>query len=100
MDADEPSAAEPQPQRYGVRGLVRAFGRRLVAVGCGKASKLSRAAGRGPALATSRQSGKSGDKSPHSKFLAGYAQSFIIVVRIQPGATSELLLPNFQTQLF
>src|SRR5213593_114692 len=39
MDADEPSAAEPQPQRYGVRGLVRAFGRRLVAVECGTVSK-------------------------------------------------------------
>src|SRR5881628_300181 len=34
-----PSTAEPQPQRYGVRGLVRAFGRRLVAVECGKVSK-------------------------------------------------------------
>src|SRR5881397_632001 len=39
MDADEPSAAEPQPQRYGVRGLVRAFGRRVVAVECGTVSK-------------------------------------------------------------
>src|SRR5436309_11136886 len=38
MDTDEPSAAEPQPQRYGVRELVRAFGRRLVAVECGKSS--------------------------------------------------------------
>src|SRR6059036_2630508 len=39
MDTDEPSAAEPQPQRYGVRELVRAFGRRLVAVECGTVSK-------------------------------------------------------------
>src|SRR6266511_229275 len=31
---------------------------------------FSRPAERGPALATSRRSGKSGDKSPHSKILA------------------------------
>src|SRR5216117_4216507 len=38
MDADEASAASRN--RFGVRGLVRAFGRRLVAVECRKASNF------------------------------------------------------------
>ena len=56
------------PRSFGVRGLVPAFRRRLVAVKCQSRVQInSRAAERGPALATSRQSSKSGDKSPHSK---------------------------------
>jgi hypothetical protein len=53
-----------------VRGLVRAFGRRLVAVEPEGVHLFSRAAERGLALGTSRQSGESGDKSPHSKSLS------------------------------
>jgi len=51
-----------------VRGLVRAFARRLVAVARLAAWPAPcRAAGRGSAAPTSRRSGQSGDKSPHSK---------------------------------
>src|SRR6266540_2497190 len=72
----EHRAAQPQPPGFGVRGLVRAFGRRLVAVERERGVPLfSRPAERGPALATSRPSGKSGDKSPHSKILAGREDS-------------------------
>jgi hypothetical protein len=61
---------------FGVRGLVRAFGRRLVAVERHEGVQLpARAAERGPALATSRQSGESGDKSPHSPALS-FAREF------------------------
>src|SRR5881409_1003094 len=66
MDTDEPSAAEPQPL-WSARTCPRflqATCRRRMRDGV----QISRAAERGPALATSRQSGKSGDKSPHSKF--------------------------------
>ncbi len=35
---ESPSGRGKQPSPFGVRGLVRAFGRRLVAVECGKAS--------------------------------------------------------------
>ena len=53
---------------YGVRGLVRAFARRLVAVKHERSVLfVRRSALRGSALATCRQSGESGDKSPHSK---------------------------------
>ena len=67
----DPSAAGAATTRFGVRGLVRAFGRRLVAVEReGSVPLLLRAAERGPAVATSRHGGQSGDESPHSKSLS------------------------------
>src|SRR5206468_2237084 len=61
------NAAEPQPL-WSAR-TCPGFGQATCRRRMRKGVQLSRAAGRGPALATSRQSGKSGDKSPHSKFL-------------------------------
>jgi len=61
------NAAEPQPL-WSARTCPR-FGQATCRRRMRKGVQLSRPAGRGPALATSRQSGKSGDKSPHSKFL-------------------------------
>src|SRR5437867_4061245 len=64
----EHSASEPHPF-WSARACPRfrqATCRRRMRQGV----QLSRAAGRGPALATSRQRGKSGDKSPHSKLFA------------------------------
>jgi hypothetical protein len=52
---------------FGVRGLIRAFGRRLVAVACRGAPGTPRTAERGSAWPTSRPGAKSGDESPHSK---------------------------------
>ncbi len=68
MNSNELIATRDASTGFGVRGLVRAFGRRLVAVKHeGRVLSVRRAALRGSALATSRQSGQSGDKSPHSK---------------------------------
>ena len=62
------NAAGAPAASFGGRRLVCALGRRLVAVERERSTQfLPPAAERGPALATSRQSGEGGDKSPHSK---------------------------------
>src|SRR3977135_117152 len=71
MHADEPSAAEPQPQALECADLsALSAGDLSPSSASGAARIFPRAAGRGPALATSRQSGESGDESPHSKSLS------------------------------
>ena len=74
MDTDEPSAAKPQPL-WSARTCPRfrqATCRRRMREGV----QLSRAAGRGPALATSRQSGKAvtSHRTPNSRRAAGPAR--------------------------
>src|SRR5882672_4559529 len=64
-------AAYARTAGFGVRGLVRAFRRRLVAVECGEgAHHVPRAAERGSAWPTSRPGGESVDESPHSRSLS------------------------------
>jgi len=87
----EPEAGACGCNHFGVRGLVRAFGRRLVAVECGKASNSPRPLDAALLWRQSRQSGKSDDKSPHSKILAGWAQSFIIVVQKDTDSSRDIL---------
>src|SRR5881409_2636790 len=79
---DEPRAAKPQPL-WSARTCPR-FRQATCRRRMGEGVQLFRAAGRGPALATSRQSGQSGDKSPHSRFWPA-AQTFIIAVRMSAG---------------
>src|SRR5437867_5553176 len=63
----------------------------------GEGVQLSRAAGGGPALATSRQSGKRGYKSPHSKFEGRTSLFLLLRLDLRPhlvvkaGFGSEIL---------
>src|SRR5207247_3580843 len=78
MNTNGPSEAEPQAL-WSARTCPR-FRQATCRRRMRERVQHARAAGRGPALATSRQSGKSGDKSPHSKLLAVCAQSLIMTV--------------------
>ena len=75
------TGTSPPQTHFGVRGLVRAFGRRLVAVACRGAPGTPRAAERGSAWPASRPGAKSGDESPHSKSSASRVISGMLLNR-------------------